>query len=114
MIQAPEPQWLEVINGLFKFVGAPAGIALLVIWGLRKVILPKTNGAQLKAHMETLSETHGTQLAAQTKELLHRFDMAHTTGFIQLQKDLSVTIAKETENAMTKALFNMWQARERQ
>lgn len=113
---SPPPEWLEVINGLFKFVGAPAAIALGIMWFARRWIIPKANGEQREAqqaaadaHYEALRD----HITASFKDLLHRYDMAQTLGFTQLQKDLTTTIQKETENAMTKALFNMWQARDR-
>lgn len=89
---------------------------LIFAWVFRRVLLPRVNGAQreaqkaeAEAHYEALRE----QITASFKEMLHRYDMAQTLGFTQLQKDLTTTIQKETENAMTKALFNMWQARDR-
>lgn len=78
---------------LVKSVGAPALAVLGTIWLYKKLIEPKANGAN--------------------KELLHKFDIALTDGFDQLRRDLTTTIQKETENAMTKALYNMWQARDR-
>lgn len=99
----------SVLVKFLESVGPHAATVTVWILIYHKWIAPKSNGARL--------EQHEALFTAQTKELLHRFDMALLMGFTQLQKDLSHTIQttmqKETENAMTKALFNMWQARDR-
>lgn len=87
--EASEPFLKELV----RVIGAPAATATLWVLLYHKFIAPKANGAN--------------------KELLHKFDMVLTDGFDQLRRDLTTTIQKETENAMTKALFNMWQARDR-
>lgn len=112
----PDPQWLDIFNGLAKYIGVPGAMFLAFMWVFRRILLPKVNGAlaaaqkaQAEAHYEALRD----HLTASFKELLHRYDMAQTEGFTQLQRDLTTTIQRETENAMTKALFNMWQTRDR-
>jgi hypothetical protein len=96
---ATEPVLLEVFVALIKFVGAPAATAFGFIWLMRKAILPKANGASQ---------------AAQTKEIVQHLDTKLTGHFDQLRRDLSITIQRETENAVTKYLFGIWQSKEQQ
>lgn len=80
-----------LLKELVRLIGAPAATATLWVLLYHKFIAPKANGL--------------------SKDLVHRLDSTMTQGFDQLRRDLTTTIQKETENAMTKALFNMWQAR---
>lgn len=99
----PPPEWLEVINGLLKFVGAPAVIALSILWTVRRWILPKANGAALG---KVVTEV----LASGQKDLLHHIDVENTEHFDQLRRDLTTTIENQqklTRDDLRNALATM-------
>lgn len=104
MLQAPDPAWLEVVNGLLKIVILPVLVAVAVLWFLRKTVLPHVAKSLTSEDAEAMFDEF-------KKDVLHHSDLERTKGFTQLQKDLTTTIQRETENAMTRALFNMWQSR---
>lgn len=94
-MQVPEPAFLDVVITLLKFVGAPAATALGFIILMRKAILPKINGKE-------------------KQESLQRLDLALTSHFDQLRRDLTTTIERQHElsrddarNALTTHLLEL-------
>jgi len=93
----------ETFLEILKYAAtSPAG-AILAILLYDHFVRNKRNGGGITKAM----------LEQWVKDLMSHGDRERTAGFLQMGKDLSTTIQKETENAMTKALFNMWQSRGR-
>lgn len=94
-MQVPDPGFLAVVVALLKYVGAPAATALGFIVLMRKAILPKANGKD-------------------RQDTAQRLDLALTTHFDQLRRDLTTTIERQhalsrddARNALTTHLLEL-------
>lgn len=91
---------MEILEVFAKVAGQPMAF-LALLYAYDRFIARKRNGLPIKGLSEAVA-----------KEVLHGVDMAMTEGFDQLRRDLSTTIARETdqgakgmENAITKLLL---------
>lgn len=90
ILQAPEPMLLDII----KTVGAPVAQVLVIIWFLKKYVMP--NGDTKETLKEIAATTATTLITAQKQNEQHQ-DLERTKHFDQLRRDLTTTIERQAE-----------------